>query len=92
MRTVQLKKWGNSMAIRLPQSVLTQAGISSKSTEFDVKIKNNEIILKVKKEPETLSELFEGFNYKKYWADIEKENPGKSRELKWSKPVGRELF
>ena len=34
MRTVNLKQWGNSMAVRLPKSVLTQAGIGNSPNRF----------------------------------------------------------
>lgn len=93
MRTVELKQWGNSKAVRLPKSVLTQAGIGNLPTTFDITVsKNREIILKEKKKPESLKELFKGFDYKKYWADWDKRHPGKSKELDWDKPVGREIF
>ena len=38
MRTVNLKQWGNSMAVRLPKSVLTQAGIGNSPTVFDISV------------------------------------------------------
>lgn len=40
----------------------------------------------------SLKELFKGFDYKKYWSDWEKENPGKSKEEDWGEPVGQEVF
>lgn len=49
-----------------------------------------EIVLKRKKEPDTLKELFEGFDYKKCWSDWEKEHPNKLKEFDLGKPVGRE--
>ncbi len=91
--TVELKQWGNSLAVRLPKAVLSKAGIDSLPEEFDVKVNNKkEIILSKKKKPESLSELFKGFDYKKYWSDWKKENPGKSKEIDWGEPTGRELF
>lgn len=39
----------------------------------------------------SLAQLFEDFDYKKYWSDWEKENPGKSKEIDWGKPVGKEM-
>ena len=73
MRTVDLKKWGNSLAVRLPKTILSKAGISELPAKFDITVnKNNEIILKKQKEPESLKELFKGFDYEKYWSDWEK--------------------
>lgn len=93
MCNVELKQWGNSLAVRLPKTILSKAGINELPTKFDVTInKNNEIVLKKQKEPESLKELFKGFDYKKYWSDWEKENPGKSKEEDWGGPVGREVF
>lgn len=90
-KTIELKKWGNSLAVRLPKSLLTKIGVDELPTTFDVKInENKEIILRPKKESK-LAQRFEGFNYKKYWADWEKENPGKSKEMDWGEPVGKEM-
>ena len=52
----------------------------------------NDITESKKDEPKSLKELFQNFDYKKYWSDYEKENPGKSKEMDWGKPVGREVF
>ena len=43
MRTVNLRQWGNSLAVRLPKSVLTQAGISGLPTEFNVEVKTTKL-------------------------------------------------
>lgn len=92
-RTIELKKWGNSLAVRLPKSILTKIGANELPTTFDVKInKNKEIILSKQKKPESLKELFKGFDTKKYWSDWERENPGKSKEINLGSPVGRELL
>lgn len=92
MENVKLKKWGNSQGIRLPKSILNEAHIKPNDT-FIVKIdKNKNIILEKKKKPQNLKELFDGFDYKKYWADWEKEHPGQSKEVDWGDPQGREIF
>lgn len=90
MAELILKKWGNSQGIRLPKSVLDKLGVSRNNVKFNVTVKDNSIILKPKKESK-LAQRFEGFNYKKYWADWEKENPGKSKEMDWGEPVGKEM-
>lgn len=93
MRTVSLKQWGNSMAVRLPKSVLTQAGIGNLPTTFDITVNNNkEIILKKREKPESLKELFKDFDYKRYWAEWNKEHPDESKEIDWGESVGREKF
>ncbi|MCT3602299.1 AbrB/MazE/SpoVT family DNA-binding domain-containing protein [Lactobacillus acidophilus] len=62
-------------------------------TKFDIEVnKDNEIVLKKQKKPESLKELFDGFDYKKYWSDWEKEHPNQSKEIDSDEPVGRELF
>ena len=72
MRTVNLRQWGNSLAVRLPKSVLTQAGISGLPTEFNVEVKNDEIILKKQKKPTSLKELFKDFEIIRF-KEIEKD-------------------
>ncbi len=65
MRTVNLKQWGNSMAVRLPKSVLTQAGIGNSPTVFDISVNNDkEIILRKKKKPQNLNDM-----YPLYWTN-----------------------
>lgn len=47
MCNVELKQWGNSLAVRLPKTILSKAGINELPTKFDVTVnKNNEIVLK----------------------------------------------
>lgn len=43
------------------------------------------------KKAKGLNDLFKVFDYEKYWEEWEKENPGKSKEVDWGKPVGREF-
>lgn len=38
-----------------------------------------------------LAQLFEGFDYEKYWADWEKEKGDQSKEIDWGTPVGKEV-
>lgn len=52
MNTVELKQWGNSLAVRLPKAVLSKAGVSELPTKFEIIVnEQNEIILKKQKEP-----------------------------------------
>lgn len=87
MTTVSLKQWGNSKAIRIPKKILDQANIDAENSEFTISVNaDHEIILKKNKKPQSLKELFQGFDYKKYWA-----SQG-SKELDWNNPVGKEIF
>lgn len=92
MVQVELKKWGNSLAVRLPKKVLYKAGIEGMPTTFDVAVLNGNITLMPHKpRPSSLKELFKGFDYKAYWDKWEKEHPGESKEVDWGKPVGKEI-
>lgn len=90
--TIKLKKWGNSQAVRLPKSILTQAGIGTEPTIFDITVNSNKEIILKKKSPESLKDLFEGFDYKKYWKNWDKEHPNESNEFDLGDPVGREFL
>ncbi|CCI86994.1 AbrB/MazE/SpoVT family DNA-binding domain-containing protein [Lactobacillus gigeriorum] len=92
MCTVKLSKWGNSNAIRIPKEILTKAGINDPFVEFLVTVDKDKIILEKKRKPQNLKELFSGFDYKKYWEEERKNAKGKSLELDWGKPVGKEVF
>ncbi len=53
---LQVKKWGNSSAIRIPQSVLAQFGLKE-NDQFDVEIDNQALILRPAKKGYSLKEL-----------------------------------
>ena len=61
-----LKKWGNSSAIRLPKSLLEEVGIHDDAS-FETEVKDGSIILKKKKEVESLEELFSDFDTESYF-------------------------
>lgn len=88
---ISLKKWGNSQGIILPQKILKSIGVADLETKFEVSVEDNSIILKPEKEQSALAKRFEGFDYKAYWEQWEKEHPGESQVLDWGEPVGREL-
>jgi len=84
---ITLKKWGNSTAIRLPQSLLAKLG--SNIVSFDVETNERGLLLKpVEKESITsLDELFKGFDTDKYL----KENRD-NLEFDFGAPQGKEVF
>ena len=80
-----LKKWGNSSAIRLPKSLLEEVGIHDDAS-FEVEVKDGSIVLKEKKEVESLEELFSDFDTESYFRNND------TLEYDWGKPQGKEIF
>lgn len=80
-----LKKWGNSSAIRLPKSLLEEVGIHDDAS-FEAEVKDGSIVLKEKKEVESLEELFSDFDTESYFRN--KDN----LEYDWGKPQEKEIF
>jgi antitoxin MazE len=71
-----VSKWGNSLALRIPQAVAEQLGIREGS-ELDVTASEREIV--ARKPRYTLEELLDG---------ITDEN--RHEEMDWGPPAGRE--
>lgn len=90
---VKVKKWGNSQGIILPKYILNSIGVTDDDVELSLEINNNdkEIVIKKAKEPLTIDNLFEGFDYKKYWENWDKEYHNQSKEENLGKPVGKEV-
>lgn len=92
-RIVELKRWGNSLSVRIPKSILDKADINELPVKFEISVnRNKDIVLKKYKDNKSLKDIFKNFDYEKYWSDWEKENPNKSKELDFGDPVGREIF
>lgn len=92
-RTIELKRWGNSLSVRIPKSILDKADINELPVKFEISVnRNKDIVLKKYKDNKSLKDIFKNFDYEKYWSDWEKENPNKSKELDFGDPVGREIF
>ena len=92
-RTIELKRWGNSLSVRIPKSILDKADINELPVKFEISVnRNKDIVLKKYKDNKSLKDIFKNFDYEKYWSDWEKENPNKSKELDFGHPVGREIF
>lgn len=90
MTELVLKKWGNSQGIRLSKSLLKELGVTNNNATFEAEVENNTLVLKKKKESK-LAQRFEGFDYKKYWADWNKKHPNESKEVDWGEPMGKEI-
>lgn len=83
---VNLAKWGNSAAIRIPKKILEELKLDSSNYEnisFVVEIKDDKLILRKKQDKskfELLAEQSTG----------EKTNP--KIEIDWGNPVGKEVW
>lgn len=78
---VQIQKWGNSLALRIPKAFAVESNVTGGST-VEVSMENGNIVVKPVKEPMyTLEELVEG---------ITDEN--RHEEIDWGRPVGNEVW
>jgi antitoxin MazE len=81
---INLVKWGNSAAIRIPKKILDKLNIDSNNMEnisFDVNVKGDRILL-IKKQNKTKFELLVE------QSDGVKMNP--KTDIDWGNPVGKE--
>ncbi|WP_297607683.1 AbrB/MazE/SpoVT family DNA-binding domain-containing protein [uncultured Sutterella sp.] len=77
-----LKQWGNSIAVRIPQALLEQ-GNFQKDDMFDIKIRNNEIVLK----------RISSSRQKKLESMLSKITPQNiHKRMDFGAPVGKELL
>ncbi|MBA1393380.1 hypothetical protein EQ500_05805 [Lactobacillus sp. XV13L] len=83
LKTVKIKRWGNSQGIMLSKQMLNAMGIDDpKNQEFYLSIKDGELILRKK----TSSRLAQNFGH------IEQYKPvSGQREYGWDNSYGREL-
>jgi len=77
----KIRKWGNSLGVRLPKSALQEAEVSE-GTPVDVKVRNGSIVLVAVKRPRyRLSDLLAGIR------------PGaRHEEAGFGEPQGGELL
>ena len=83
---LNLAKWGNSAAIRIPKIILDELNIDSNNFEnisFNVDIEGEKIILKKKQEKTKFELLAEQSNG-------EKLNP--KLDIDWGNPIGKEVW
>jgi antitoxin MazE len=81
MITTRIRKWGNSLAVRFPMSVLSQINLQENG-EVEIKVEDNKLILSpVKKTKYQLKDLL---------SQITPEN--RQEEIDFGKPVGKEVW
>ncbi|MGI8542372.1 MAG: AbrB/MazE/SpoVT family DNA-binding domain-containing protein [Aridibacter sp.] len=67
---VQVQKWGNSLALRIPKSFAVETDISNGST-VEITIENGQINLRPVQKEETLEELLEGITEENLHMEID---------------------
>lgn len=78
--TIHVKRWGNSLGLRIPKQVVKKYGIVDGS-QFELKTEEDKIILKPIEKVPTLEELM---------AQITEEN--QHNEIDFGKPEGKEIW
>lgn len=78
---MRVKKWGNSLAIRIPKSFAAETGIAPDSAVELSLVDGTLVIRPVRKAPPTLRELLRG---------ITQQN--RHGEVDWGPPLGREVW
>ena len=77
----KVKKWGNSLAIRIPIVAAKELGLTEDSRVVTSKIDNAWVVIPVEQKKETLNGMI---------SKITSENI--HQEIKTGKPVGKELW
>ncbi|MFM9904062.1 MAG: AbrB/MazE/SpoVT family DNA-binding domain-containing protein [Pyrinomonadaceae bacterium] len=78
---VQIQKWGNSLALRIPKSFAVESNVTRGST-VEVSMNNGTIVVTpVEDSKYTLEDLVDG---------ITDEN--RHDEIEWGRPVGNEVW
>ena len=77
----RLQKWGNSVGIRIPSSILKSLNLSINDKINLVEEDNKIIITKSKKSKIDLKELFEKYN-----------GENLAKEFEWDESVGNEIW
>jgi antitoxin MazE len=84
IKDIELKKWGNTRAVRIGKAEYSELGLSENQVNFTMVVENGKIILTPKKDyPGTLDELFAGYDGAALSSDD---------RYDWGEPVGREII
>jgi antitoxin MazE len=78
----KIKKWGNSLAVRVPKGIAEKAGIEM-GDEFDIEVENDNIII-------LLPRKSGKYRLRELVKDITDEN--RHEETDFGGPVGREVW
>ncbi len=78
--TVTLRKWGNSLAVRIPKSVVVDCRLFP-GAAVQVSVRNGEVVLVPEPPRQTLNELLAGVTRRNL-----------HREVETGAPVGREAW
>ena len=80
--TTTIKRWGNSAAVRLPRSILSQANLEE-GTDVEILFsKEGEITLRAVRKRQRIQELFADYD----------EGTFQTGEIDWGKPEGEEAW
>lgn len=78
---VKIAKWGNSLGIRIPKSLIREIGLQEED-ELEISTEGNKLIIIPKNRKKyTLSELLEGMEEKHLHSEVD-----------WGEPAGNELW
>jgi antitoxin MazE len=77
---VQVVRWGNSQAVRLPKEILKQARLRE-GDELTVRVENGRIALEPTEPEITLEKLVAGITPR-----------NRHREQDWGRPIGHEVW
>jgi len=80
--TATVKRWGNSAAVRIPRSVLSQANIEEGTDVEIVVTREGEIKLTAVRKRKSIQELFAGYD----------EGFFQTEEADWGEPQGNEVW
>lgn len=78
---VQIQKWGNSLALRIPKAFAVESNVTGGST-VEISMNNGTIVVTPLKESKyTLEELVDGIT-----------DDNRHEEVDWGQPVGKEVW
>ena len=80
--TATIKRWGNSAAVRIPRSTLTQANLEEGNDVEIVVSKEGEITLRAVRKRESIQELFANYDGGFF----------QTEEIDWGKTQGNEIW
>jgi antitoxin MazE len=80
--TATIKRWGNSVAVRIPRRILLQSNIEEGSEVEIISMKEGEITLRAVRKRKSIQELFADYDGGFF----------QTEEIKWDEPRGNEIW